>query len=109
MTTRRFIEPEDYDLEDARTPEQALFAAVLRRAYNDILYARDYCGRGSEFHWRNQYNKKRAMEWVFGENDEETCLSFEDVCSTLNIGVERLRELIKSKLGEDYENNDTRD
>ena len=63
------------------TPEKELLVAVLDRA---VL---DYSGREGDLH-------KKAKEWIFEDNDNDSLFSYNAICDYLGINPEALRTRI---------------
>ena len=84
----------DQDIERITSSTRALFVAILRRALKDIFKPTydDY-----------DLYKKQALHWI-EVNDPESFTSFVNICSYLDIDVDRVRrnvyiEMSKIELG----------
>jgi hypothetical protein len=71
----------------AVSPERGLALAVVEEALNDLLkYRHSQRRRGQRLYWE-------AYEWVT-DNDREWSYSFVNICETVGLPVEAIREQI---------------
>lgn len=84
------LSPEDRNFLGSVDPEKRLMAAVLMDAIKTFLKY-----RGSKDP-RESVVYQETREWLFGEEDHDWLYSFPNICLTLNLDVDRVREKLQA-------------
>ena len=91
MKTSIFISKKhisDQDIVRITRSTRALFVAILRRALKDVF---------KPTHVGNDLHKKQALHWI-QINDIDSFTSFLNICSYLDIDVDRVRRSVHMEL-----------
>jgi len=72
-------------------PLRELMSAMLIKAVDDYLYP------GDHYYICTKDDKRSARVWLFSDCAEDHILSFKNICQTMNLDRESLRQAIKER------------